>query len=231
MSQQKDYTSSLEKKVITKTVILPDGTYGTQTIVIDPTDHNQHKETKYLRNFVLETNFFFSTNLVLALTRIVIQMYNLDSNESKELFKTYFFNTINIICAILKMNSHKIYKDPDNVSRISMCLEFLMNGDFENFMSWVNESKELYSQFYTNNSQNKISSSSNQNNNVIIKPDEFISFRHVKPFDPENLDVIEDEIIDSSSYDENKKIVDELSSKQTKFTEVLTGSEVKLIFN
>ena len=58
--------SQTEKKTITKTIVLPDGTYGTQIITIDSnsTEYNQQKEVKFLRKFLLETNFFFATNLV-----------------------------------------------------------------------------------------------------------------------------------------------------------------------
>jgi hypothetical protein len=217
----KDSTSTTEKKYITKTVVLPDGTYSTETILIDPTEHNKQKDSKYLRNFILETNFFFSTNLVLSITRILNNMLRFDTTETKEIFKTYYFNTINIICSLLKMNSYKIYKDPDNVSRITMCLEFLLNGDFDNFNLWINEIREIYNNYYINQMNSKKTVSNVQNTNTIIQPDEFISFRHVKPFDPENLDVIEDDVVNTA---ENKKILEE-SNKNNKFTEMLTGSE------
>lgn len=212
-----------EKKTITKTVVLPDGTYGTQTIVVDPSEFNKQKDTKFLRNFILETSFFFSTNIAVSLTRIVIQMFYLDQSENKDIFKAYYFNTINIICAILKMNSHKIYKDPDNISRVTMCLDFLLNSDFERFMKWVEESKELYYTFYANQNS-KTSSHVASHLGKRANVDDYISFRHVKPFDPDNMDIVEDEV---QEIPLEKKKMDDLTSNnnQHKFTEVLTGSE------
>jgi len=223
-------TKNAEKKVITKTVILPDGTYGTQTIVIDPTEYHKQKETKFLRKFLLETNFYFATNLVVALTRMVVNMYYLDSeSESRDLFKTYFYNTVNIICAVLKISSEKIFKDPDNISRISMCLEFLISGEFDRFRQWVKESRGIYNEFYYNQ-QNNTNLNYNKNEKRIINVDDFIPFRHVKPFDPDNFDNVEEELSgnNNSAYNLEKAKLEENTKKKNKFIEVLTGSDVNL---
>jgi len=127
--------SSSEKKTITKTVVLSDGTYGTQTIILDSEEALKQKETKFLRKFILEKNFFFSTCLVVSISKIIFKLRLLDTGN--EFFNTYFFNAINIFCAILKINSHKVFKDPDNVSRIHLCLEFLLNNDYHKFLSWL----------------------------------------------------------------------------------------------
>lgn len=219
-----DTIVATEKKVITKTVVLPDGTYGTQTIVVDPTENNRQRETKFLRNFILETNFFFSTTLVVALTKIVIEMYYLDESENKEVFNTYFYNTINIICAVLKMESEKIFKDPDNTSRINMCLECLINNDFDSFRSWIKESRKLS----TDAIKEEEADGSGKSGELerITNVDEPLIFRHVKQYDPDNTGD-EESTIDYNSlnkHDFNHK------KQNHKYTEVLTGSEVKVLW-
>jgi hypothetical protein len=216
-------------KTITKTVVLSDGTYGTETITIDSTEYNKQKEIKFLRKFLLETNFFFATNLVVALTRMVVNIYYLDL-DTQETFKAYFYNTVNIICAVLKMNSDKIFKDPDNISRISMCLEFLINNDFENFREWIKESRELFNDYYNNLIKNANSSSNYNNKRKKVDVDEFISFRHVKPYDPDNFEIVDDEHQEGEV--EKIKSNEDSIKKKHKFIEVLTGSNVfLLIFN
>lgn len=119
------------------------------------------------------------------------------------------------------MESDKIFKDPDNVSRITMCLDFLLNLDFENFSNWISESKKIYDQYYFDVLSEK--------NNVLNKPgqkkvaavDDFISFRHVKPYDPDNFDTTEEDTV----YREADKTKSETSHSK-KFINVLTGSEV-----
>ena len=64
------------KRTVTKTVILPDGTYGTVTEILDVKEIKKQKEFKYLRKFILETSFYFSANLVSALTNIIFKMHS-----------------------------------------------------------------------------------------------------------------------------------------------------------
>ena len=177
-----------------------------------------------MRKFLLETNFFFATNLVVALTRMVVNMYYLDT-DSAEIFKTYFYNTVNIICAVLKMNSEKIFKDPDNISRITMCLEFLISNDFESFRQWIKESKDLFNEYYNNIISNSHKSSSSIKKKK-VDVDEYISFRHVKPYDPDNFDTVEDDQGEETILDEKRKVLEEAGKKKNKFIEVLTGSDV-----
>ena len=62
---------------------------------------------------------------------------------------------------------------------------------------------------------------------VLKSPDDFISFRHVKPFDSENLDLLEEDSEDSSSNSSLKFKSVTNNNSQVKFNEILTGSEVK----
>jgi len=169
----------------------------------------------------LEKNFFFSTSLVVALTKIIFKLAILD--HEKEIFNPYFFNTANIICAILKLNSHKIYKDPDNISRIHLCLEFLMNSQYDKFLSWLQESRQIFDLAYERQRIKENEKDSQVVKKTMKAPDEFISFRHVKPFDSENLDILEDDNEDSLSSILKNKSKNEGS--QAKFNEILTGTE------
>ena len=133
---EKESEEKSQKKTITKTVILADGTYGTITEVVDAKEVNKNKDSKYLRKFLLESNFYFSANLVSALTNIIFKM---KKYEDFDKYKIYFYNTVNIICSILKMNSDKIFKDPDNINHIQTCLKFLLSNDDSIFQEWNNE--------------------------------------------------------------------------------------------
>ena len=124
------------------------------------------------------------------------------------------------------MNSEKIFKDPDNISRITMCLEFLISNDFENFRQWIKESREIFNEYYYNVLNTKAHSKANSKKRIVAV-DDFISFRHVKPFDPDNFDTVEEEEVVNTNSDKMKN--EELSKKNTKFIEVLTGSDVNFI--
>ena len=59
--EEKNSNENNQKRTITKTVILDDGTYGTVTQVVDAKDINKNKENKYLRKIKTQNiyvNFF-----------------------------------------------------------------------------------------------------------------------------------------------------------------------------
>ena len=223
------------KRTVTKTVILPDGTYGTVTEVLDIKEIKKQKEIKYLRKFILETSFYFSANLVSALTNIIFKMKKLKFDK----FKIYYFNTINIICAILKMNSKLVYKDPDNTNHIKMCLKFLLTNNNTVYEEW-----DKYVQKYENSlkiaqDESKLEQELSQKKNKDFKnnqPDNFISFRHCKIYDPDNPDIAEEEENISSIQLQNQnadffsdQFTNPLSrdsdNKKRRFVEVLSGTE------
>ena len=102
-----------------------------------------------------------------------------------------------------------------------MCLEFLLKNDFENFTLWIKESRDTYITHYTNTQQNKNNSSKQNQKKRAANFDDFINFRHVKEYDPDNFDTVDDEQTEDNK-EENKKIEEKQNSK--KFIEVLTGS-------
>ena len=230
------------KRTITKTVVLPDGTYGTVTEVLDVKEIKKQKEIKYLRKFVLETSFYFSANLVSGLTNIIFKMKKLEFEK----YKIYYFNTINIICSILKMKSQLIYKDPDNTNHIQMCLKFLLTNNDTIYDEW-NQYMQKYenslklAQDKTKKEEEELSLKKNKDfkNN---QPDDFISFRHCKMYDPDNFDVDDDDNLninkktnlDNDNDDQiNYQNLDSLTfgtnrettNKKQRFVEVLSGTE------
>ena len=222
------------KRTVTKTVILPDGTYGTVTEILDVKEIKKQKEFKYLRKFILETSFYFSANLVSALTNIIFKMNKLKFDK----FKIYYFNTLNIICAILKMNSKLIYKDPDNTNHIKMCLKFLLSNNNTIYDEWNSYMQKYEKQLKLAQDQTKLEQELSNIKSKDFKnnqPDDFISFRHCKIYDPDNPDLGEDEsdmnLINKQNVEINEELFNTNSSsresdnKKRRFVEVLSGTE------
>ena len=213
---KENVSSDNTKRTVTKTVILSDGTYGTVTEVLDVKEIKKQSEIKYLRKFILESSFYFSANLVSALTNIIFKMNKLKFDK----FKIYYFNTLNIICAILKMNSKVVYKDPDNTNHIKMCLKFLLSNNNTVYEEWNKYMQKYETSLKLAQDQSKLEQelSQKQNNNLKNnQPDDFISFRHCKMYDPDNPDVGEDDEIlfyeEKLKPDENPKKVNEWNDK------------------
>ena len=215
---EKESEEKSQKRTITKTVILADGTYGTITEVVDAKEVNKNKDSKYLRKFLLESNFYFSANLVSALTNIIFKM---KKYEDFDKYKIYYYNTINIICSILKMNSDKIFKDPDNINHIQTCLKFLLSNDDSIFEEWNNEFIKIIQ-----NQKNSIKSDNQVEKIINNQPDTPINFRHCKIYDPDNFDVGENQIEENNLLSNNLlEEEDDEKIKKRKFIEVLTGTQ------
>ena len=137
-------------------------------------------------------------------------------SETEDKYKVYFYNTINIICSILKMNSDLIYKDPDNTNFIQTCLKFLLSNDDSLFNEW----NEEYRKIELTPEEEEDKSKETEVNQT--QPDDYIQFRHCKYFDPDNFDVVDDQIT-SSHTDSTSDNSEE--NKTRKFIEVLSGSE------
>ena len=207
------------KRTVTKTVILPDGSYGTVTEEVDEKEIKKATAVKYLRSFLLESNFYFAANLASSITHIVFKMKKFNFDK----FKIYYYNALSIICAILKMKSNVVYKDPDNIKRIEMCLKFLLteNGsifdEWAEFMKKCEEDEELTPPLPTAAAAS-----------VRSQVDDFLPFRHCKIFDPGNFDVDEDEE-NPQSGEKMERNPENFSLKKgenpKKFVEVLSGTE------
>ena len=230
------------KRTITKTVVLPDGTYGTVTEILDIKEIKKQKEIKYLRKFLLETTFYFSANLVSALTNIIFKMKKLNFDK----YKIYYYNTINIICSILKMNSKLVYKDPDNTNHIQMCLKFLLTNNDTIYEEWNQYMQKYENSLKLEQDKSKLEEELSLKKNKDFKnnqPDDFISFRHCKMYDPDNFEVDDDDNIninknsnlENDDEEENKEDNSinsltfgnnrETSNKKRRFIEVLSGTE------
>ena len=92
----------------------------------------------------------------------------------------------------------------------------------KNKNNFFQESRQIFNTFY----EKQKNKESDKNPKIVKKairaPDEFISFRHVKPFDSENLDLLEEDNEDLI----NLNVKSSSENSQLKFNEILTGSEV-----
>lgn len=120
-------------KIITKTVILADGSYGTQTVVVTEDAAKLaaqgESEASYLplRKALLQTeDDYLASCLAITLTKLAIK-------SKKNLSKSYQQNSIDailIVCAMLKEHQNpKTLKgkklDKDSMQRMQLCLKIL----------------------------------------------------------------------------------------------------------
>lgn len=136
---------SSQPKAITKTIILPDGSYGTQTIMVDDSKKSQlsQDECSYLslRNaLVFSEDDYLAACLAVTLTKLTVKA----KKNLSLTFKTMSVDSILIICAMLKERQANLTKDSaalqgakqrmrrtdqDSLQRMQLCLKVLTKPD------------------------------------------------------------------------------------------------------
>jgi coatomer subunit beta len=195
LKQNKTTQSQVEEetkeRTITKTVILPDGSYGTETVVIDDKTksnrvdlHNEH-ETKFpLREFIEGEEFFLCGILGLSMLKIILKT----KKKMQKSFKKMAVDTLIFLCSYLRIHQENKKFDPDNKSRISLCMKILSNlgktpvnvidkvisGEGRKILSSIiNKKIERIEQ----KKQRKIEKSQQS---VSVQPDELIFYRQLR---------------------------------------------------
>jgi len=135
-------------KVITKTVVLPDGSYGTQTIVVEDEASRSaaaaqtQDECAYLplRNALVNTeDDYLASSLAVTMTKLTIKAKRNLSMAHKQMS----LDAILVICALLKEHQLKKGKtvtmsvDRDNAQRMQVCLRILTQSKSQGSLSEI----------------------------------------------------------------------------------------------
>eukprot|EP00347_Sterkiella_histriomuscorum_P009140 403342367 len=192
--QEESKTSTSGPKVITKTIILPDGSYGTETIVLnDPAQAKlQHTsasdENLPLRKALINTDDdYLCSCLAITLTKLSIKAKKNLSGK----FNQMAIDSILIICALLKgqqLNKKK-HCDPDSKQRMQLCLRVLSNPNglsslsaIENLL--VDLGKRVFAKFLETHSKltgiGAKKTKKGEESLLITQPDEMVVFRQLK---------------------------------------------------
>lgn len=224
---------STTTKTITKTVLLKDGSYGTETTVVNLAELNK-KDKSFLRENLLNTNYFFACNVAVAITKVHFSLVN-SKEFLEEEFNDYYFRTLSVLCALIRMDSCRVFKDQSNLVRINTCLDLVTENRSEEFFALLKESRLAFESLLeqqntsinssTNNTNNPYNCVNNKGeskpleilvpqqqvnfkNGKMQKPGTFIGFRQLTPYDAENLGFLDDEVED----DYNNKLEEELEA-------------------
>ena len=134
------------------------------------------------------------------------------------------------------MNSKLVYKDPDNTNHIKMCLKFLLTNNNTIYEEWNQYMQKYENSLKLAQDQSKLEQELSKKKKKDFKnnqPDDFISFRHCKMYDPDNPDVGEDDENISQMSNNNINFDDQFpntfsrdsDNNRRRFVEVLSGTE------
>lgn len=181
---------------------MPDGSYGTQTIVVDDEASRTaaaaqiQDECAYLplRSALVNTeDDYLASCLAVTLTKLTIKA----KRNLSLTFKSMSVDSILIICALLKEHQSKKGKvttmsaDRDNIQRMQVCLRILTQSKGQGNLSQMQNvliqfGRAIFGEFLKSHSKLLPSNRSRQNqqleadNMTVIQPDERIQFRQLK---------------------------------------------------
>jgi len=113
-------------KVITKNVVLSDGTYATQTSYSEPTPVAQSNQPS-LRRMLIQGDVFLGEILAVALTKLCLKAQQLNMPNAKR----YTAETVLLLCGLIKMASTTVLAQRSSVldctERLTLCVRALLD--------------------------------------------------------------------------------------------------------
>lgn len=116
-------------KMVTKNVVLSDGTYATQTIYTEA--KKVEDNTPVLRKMLIEGDVFLGSVVSSTLTKLCLRANDLPDSFSPQVTKEMTLETLLVMCAIIKMaeitvNAHRSSLS-DCTERITLCTRALLD--------------------------------------------------------------------------------------------------------
>jgi len=180
-----------KQKTITKTIVLADGSYGTETVVVDennkPTkasDTNEQEVKTPIRNLIEAEEFFLCGVLSLSLFKLILKT----KKKMSKSFKKMSVETLIFYCSYLRIHQDNKKFDPDNKNRIAMCIKLLsnlsktpmavaeriINGEGRKILASIIDQK------IERLEQRKQKRMEKNQQSVVVQPDESLMFRQLR---------------------------------------------------
>ncbi|CAG9313965.1 unnamed protein product [Blepharisma stoltei] len=209
-----------EQEQIHRTVILPDGTYGTQ--IISTFDFSRPKSVSGLRKLlteVEEVDFYLVTAIAIALTKLLYKVEEKNRENYKQDILLILCGLVQLRTYPLKNKAEKEYSevpfsiDPDNFERILQCFQTLTGLIYP---GWLQGGKELYSHCQTIAKQIE---EQLEDEKFITQPDDLLTIKQLRGRDGiSDMDFIEEDAFKAIFQD-----TDEDYGKRVSRVRQLTG--------
>ena len=140
-------------KLITKNVVLADGTYATQTVYSEPKHTVVDKSIPALRKMIIEGDVFLGSILASSLTKMCLRAADLSNDFDATKLKEMSVKSLLIMCGLVKMAETSISAQKSSISdsreRITLCCRVLLDPKANSLLkeTILNEGKTTFSNF------------------------------------------------------------------------------------
>jgi len=173
-------------KIVTKNVVLADGTYATQTVYNEPKKAVIDDSTPSLRKMLLGGDVFLGTIVGSALTKICLRASDLPEISSVEV-KAMTAKSVLIMCGVVKMAEVNPSPQKSSLSdckdRLSMCCRCLLDPKAEELLKplILVEGRKSFSTFLTSiKDKESKDAKKDEPDAPMTQADDLIHFRQLK---------------------------------------------------
>lgn len=177
--------ASAGPKMVTKNVILSDGTYATQTVYSEPKKIEDN--TPPLRKMLIEGDVFLGSVLASTLTKLCLRAKDMPGDFSGVETKKMTMTTCLIMCAIVKMAEITVTSQKSSLAdcseRITMCTRALLDPKIEAILKpiLIGTGKQAFSDFLkTLKDKEAKEAKKNEKSAPLIQADDLIHFRQLR---------------------------------------------------
>eukprot|EP00586_Coscinodiscus_wailesii_P000709 CAMPEP_0172484904 /NCGR_PEP_ID=MMETSP1066-20121228/12573_1 /TAXON_ID=671091 /ORGANISM="Coscinodiscus wailesii, Strain CCMP2513" /LENGTH=972 /DNA_ID=CAMNT_0013249731 /DNA_START=152 /DNA_END=3073 /DNA_ORIENTATION=+ len=184
---KKEKDDDAAPKLVTKNVILSDGTYATQTVYSESKAPVEEQSIPFLRKMIIEGDIFLASVLSACLTKLCLRAADLSADEiSPATVKDMTVKTILIMCGIIKMAEVTVSAQKSSVSdckeRVTMCCRVLLDPKTNVLLkeTLLNEGKTTFSKLLATLKENEAAEAKKKEQVIpTTQPDDLIHFRQL----------------------------------------------------
>jgi len=172
-------------KMVTKNIVLSDGTYATQTVYTE--NKKTEDNTPSLRKMIIGGDVFLSSVLSSCLTKLCLRASDLPSVFNPVKVKEMTMNTLLIMCALIKMAENTISAQKSSVAdckeRVTLCCRALLDPKANDMLkpTLLTKGKATFGTFLKTLKEKDLSEvKKNTKNTSSVQADDLIHFRQLR---------------------------------------------------
>lgn len=202
-------------KMVTKNVVLSDGTYATQTVYSEPQKPAINDSTPSLRKLLISGDVFLGETLAVALTKLCLRGTGVSS------VKTMVAKSVVIMCGIVKMAEITVAAQRSSLAdcqeRLTLCVRALLDPAAREMVtkSFLEDGRERFAQFLKILKEKELKEAKKAadaaSEKITTQADDLIHFRQLKSAN-DVVDLDDDsDLARATGYDSGSLLSSELS--------------------
>eukprot|EP00559_Dactyliosolen_fragilissimus_P005082 CAMPEP_0184856026 /NCGR_PEP_ID=MMETSP0580-20130426/1184_1 /TAXON_ID=1118495 /ORGANISM="Dactyliosolen fragilissimus" /LENGTH=972 /DNA_ID=CAMNT_0027350789 /DNA_START=16 /DNA_END=2934 /DNA_ORIENTATION=+ len=172
-------------KLVTKNVVLSDGTYATQTSYTEVKKVDD--DTPHLRKMLVSGDVFLGTIISSCLTKLCLRAEEFSDKISALTLKDMTMKTLLYMCAIVKMAESSVSAQKSSLAdcseRVTLCCRVLLDPKVKELLkpTLLEKGKATFGEFLKNLKDKEFSEESKSESEApTVQPDDLIHFRQLR---------------------------------------------------